>query len=329
VVVKIIQGNTLDALKQLEDGSVQCCVTSPPYWGLRSYLPADDPLKHFELGRESTPEEYVENMVAVFREVRRVLRDDGVLWLNLGDTYAGSGRGPSGHNGVVKNQVRRQGFVGTRGRVPPGFKRKDLVGIPWRVAFALQASGWWLRSDIIWHKVNPVPESVKDRCTRTHEYVFMLTKSAKYFYDAEAVKEQSAGQEQPGPMRNRRDVWTIATKPCPGAHFATMPPKLAELCIKAGTSSRGCCPECGAPWERVLEKVVTVSWKPTCSCTAGDPVPCTVLDPFGGAGTTGLVAERLTRNSILIELNPEYCKLAEERIKDEGGMWAEVTLLKG
>jgi DNA modification methylase len=335
VTVTILQGDALDVLKTLDAESVQCVVTSPPYYGQRDYgLPptvwgGSDDCWHVwgddqkpagyrsnenrnteglaseaiqrrdqwqwsnfcqlcgawrgQLGLEPTPELYVEHLVDVFREVKRVLRDDGVLWLNLGDSFV----------------------------------NKQLVGIPWRVAFALQAAGWWLRSDIIWHKPNPMPESVKDRCTKAHEYVFMLTKSARYYYDHKAIKEPSVSDRpsgsgykrderlsyrdedgprgndepwMPQPTRNRRDVWTIATQPCPLAHFATMPPELAEVCIKAGSAE-------------------------------GD----TVLDPFGGAGTTGLVADRLGRDAILIELNGEYCDTAEGRIKADAGMWADMV----
>ena len=246
-----------------------------------------------------------------------------------------------------------------------GLKPKDLIGIPWRVAFALQADGWWLRSDICWAKPNPMPESVTDRCTKSHEYIFMLTKSARYFYDAEAVKEPASPSSRATPSRpqklgggsrgchggtrNRRDVWTISTKPYRAAHFAVFPPEIPEICIKAGTSERGCCPVCGAPWVRVVERTAdvdatakgsffdrgktgardggdrtqpgerylkrTIGFSPSCSCGAGKPVPCTVLDPFAGSGTTGAVAKSLGRDYILIEANPDYIELIEERIK--------------
>jgi DNA modification methylase len=279
-------GNTLDVLRTLPDESVHCCVTSPPYWGLRDYG-VDG-----QLGLESTPDEYVEKMVEVFREVRRVLRDDGTLWLNLGDSYAGncsqaSNNGRAGFGNARERLVNRKG---------EGLKPKDLVGIPWRMAFALQADGWWLRSDIIWAKPAPMPEPVTDRPTRSHEYIFLLTKSQRYFYDHVAIQEESVTgnlrrpygsegawqldgrpQEQrratrkqdavgkntytgfndrykPLAMRNKRDVWTVATQPFPGAHFAVMPEALVEPCILAGTSEKGCCPECGAPWVRVVER---------------------------------------------------------------------------
>lgn len=329
---KIIQSDCLDGLRTLADGSVHCCVTSPPYWGLRDYG------HDGQIGLEATPEEYVERLVEVFREVRRVLRDDGTLWLNIGDSY-GSG--------------------------------KQLVGIPWRIAFALQADGWWLRQDIIWHKPSPMPEGVRDRCTKAHEYVFLLTKSERYFYDSEAVAEPSktagskkrfsssrcvasgrtaTGLEATGePMtvastRNRRSVWTIATRSYKGAHFATMPPQLAETCLRAGTSEAGCCSVCGTPHERLVDRkrvatrpgadtkvtgdkmtdgnrdprrhvttTTTTGWGPTCSCNASTS-PCTVLDPFGGSGTTLAVAAELGLNGIGFELNDDYIGLAEERI---------------
>ena len=312
MTVTILQGDALDVLRTLDDDSVQCVVTSPPYWGLRDYG-VDG-----QLGLEPTPEEYVARLVAVFAEVKRVLRDDGVLWLNLGDSYAGSNCGSNDYRettGLGAKPTDR--YKGQRPGTPVGLKPKDLVGIPWRVALALQADGWWLRSDIIWHKPNPMPESVTDRCTKAHEYVFMLSKSARYFYDAEAVKEPSIADHDSGngfkraprlsyldangprgsddewvqqPTRNRRDVWSIATQPYSGAHYAVMPPALAEVCIKAGSAE-------------------------------GD----TILDPFGGAGTTGLVADRLGRDAVLIELNADNCEMAEQRIKEDAGMWAEVV----
>jgi DNA modification methylase len=380
-MIKIFVGDCRDVLKTLPENSVHCCVTSPPYYGLRNYG-VDG-----QLGLEETPDEYVANLVEVFRDVRRVLRGDGCAWVNLGDSYAGQG----GYRdyGSYDNGTGRQYNSGMR---PGGgnLKPKDLVGIPWRVAFALQADGWWLRSDIIWHKPNCMPESVTDRPTKAHEYVFLLSKSARYFYDADAVKENNANPSRrdytPGrgrqiskdfrrssgdnhrglwscdvAGRNKRTVWTIATHPFPGAHFATFPPALIEPMIKAGTSERGCCPRCGAPWERVVEKIshfterpghpvrygntkamsakgfgmpsikppsiTTAGWQPTCACDAGDPVPCTILDLFGGAGTVGLVAEKLGLDTILIELNPNYAEMARRRILDEcGQMFTEIEI---
>jgi DNA modification methylase len=302
---RIIQGDCIEGLRTLPDASVHCCVTSPPYWGLRDYG------HDGQIGLESTPEAYVARMVEVFREVRRVLREDGTLWLNLGDSYAAN------RTYQVTPTKWASLTQGQPAKVPDGLKPKDLVGIPWRVAFALQADGWWLRQDIIWHKPNPMPESVRDRCTKAHEYVFLLTKSERYFYDAEAISEKAKDPTgfkyqggwaemqkhvEPelrvrsgncrtetgsvphfasghGDRRNRRSVWTVTTKPYKGAHFATMPPALVEPCILAG------CPEGG-----------------------------TVLDPFAGSGTTLAVAAELGRNGIGCELNPEYIELAEQRI---------------
>jgi DNA modification methylase len=323
MAVTILHGDCRAVLPTLAGCSVQCCVTSPPYYGLRDYG-VDG-----QIGLEPTPDSYVAEMVAVFREVRRVLRDDGTLWLNIGDSYSGSG--PSGASYQSKTTLARAGKtkdgnfslsqrLGPRGMtyadkkpVPAaGTKSKDLLGIPWLLAFALRADGWFLRSDIIWHKPNPMPESVRDRPTSAHEHVFLLSKRGTYFYDADAVREPHTRDwwnetpSRPGnPDRkdgggrqgatetagaNARNVWTIATQPFSGAHFATMPPDLAERCIKAGT-------------------------KP------GDMV----LDPFGGAGTTGLVADRLGRNATLIELNPAYRTLAADRITADAPLFAGVA----
>jgi len=268
-----------------------------------------------QLGAEKTPEAYVENMVAVFREVRRILRDDGTVWLNLGDSYARNGGGvESKMNSIDKMGVGQKatylaGAMQTINKVPFGLKSKDLVGIPWRVAFALQADGWYLRQDIIWSKPNPMPESVTDRCTKSHEYIFLLSKNEKYFYDNTAIKEKTSvdrtkelgravrkrnhggrtdgytvasGTVGDGISRNKRTVWTVTTKPFRGAHFATFPKDLIEPCVLAG------CPEGG-----------------------------TVLDPFTGSGTTAIVALENNRNFVGTELNPDYIKLAEARIKEE------------
>lgn len=335
--VQILSGDCRDVLKTLPDQSVNCIVTSPPYYGLRDYGIAE------QIGLEDTPDAYVAEMVAVFREARRVLRDDGTLWLNIGDSYCSTdkwGGGVGGNTG--KHTVTDSGEVPSwaarrRKAVMEGIKPKDLIGIPWMLAFALRADGWYLRQDIIWAKPNPMPESVRDRCTKAHEYVFMLTKSARYLYDAEAISEEAiyagltgqddsgfkdpetfsgkhskkdkqrghsrrhagfnerwdqmtkAEQQQTG-RRNKRSVWTIATRPFSEAHFATMAPELARLCIMAG------CPLGG-----------------------------TVLDMFGGAGTTALVADQLQRSAIIIELNPEYVGIAQKRINSDAGMFGEVT----
>ena len=232
-----------------------------------------------QLGLEETPEEYVENLVAIFRKVKRVLRKDGTVWLNLGDSYSGSGKGSSKSlNKEHHNMEDSHSKI-----VPQGLKQKDLVGIPWRVAFALQADGWYLRQDIIWHKPNPMPESVKDRCTKAHEYIFLLSKSRQYYYDHEAIKEDVA---QSCETKNKRSVWTVSPKPFKEAHFAVYPTELIEPCVLAG------CPENG-----------------------------NVLDPFGGSGTTGLVSDRLRRNATLIELNSDYAKICENRIHDDAPLF--------
>ena len=294
----IIQGDVREVLKTLPDKSIHCCVTSPPYYGLRDYGVEG------QFGLEVTPAEYVGRMVEVFREVKRVLRDDGTLWLNLGDSYAmkfGGGKGrKSGTTKAAVDEIEKPPR-----EIPSGLKPKDLVGIPWMVAFALRADGWYLRQDIIWHKPNAMPESVTDRPTKAHEYIFLLSKSQRYYYDFEIIKEPTITRDNsyrdrgdsklnntPGrtrmgglktnnyEMRNKRSVWTVPTKPFSEAHFAVFPPALIEPCILAG------CPKNGI-----------------------------VLDPFMGSGTTGMVAAMYQRNFIGFELNPEYCKIADKRIE--------------
>ncbi len=316
-----------------------------------------------QLGLEATPEEYVAKLVEGFRELYRVLRNDGTLWLNLGDSYAGSNCGSNDHRertGLGADPTQR--YHGQKPGMCPDLKPKDLIGIPWRVAFALQADGWWLRSDIVWHKLNSMPESVKDRPTRAHEFVFLLAKSTHYYYDSEAVKEPVAqsslkracyGRDCNRPStknasmggdgihtdqmgarfvnpsgRNRRDVWTLPTATYKAAHFATFPPALVEPCILAGTSARGCCPQCGKPWKRILGIGLTackdtIGWRPDCACDTGEPVPCTVLDPFAGGGTTLMVALQHGRNAIGIELNADYISLIKQRLH---GVQLEVSL---
>jgi len=273
----IHEGDALTILRTLPDAHVQCVVTSPPYWGLRDYGMAG------QLGLEPTPEANVAKMVEVFREVRRVLRDDGTLWLNMGDGYASDQKGSGGHNAFA-GAKRTEGMFFESRKMNHGLKPKDLIGMPWRLAFALQADGWWLRSDIIWAKPNPMPESVTDRPTKAHEYVFLLTKSERYYYDADAVREvtgreaswdgwkekrlvaaATSGNLVEGKAawkcpsfihpagRNLRTVWTIPTEPFPEAHFATFPRRLVLPCILAGTSAKGCCAHCGASWERIVE----------------------------------------------------------------------------
>lgn len=328
---RVIQGDCLDVLRALPAESVQCCVTSPPYWGLRDYECKG------QLGLEKTPEAYTAKLVEVFREVRRLLTDDGTLWLNLGDCYCTVPHGPLGANSSdPKAPGARERHGSQANRLPqPNLKHKDLVGIPWRVAFALQADGWWLRSDIIWAKPNPMPESVTDRPTRSHGYLFLLTKSARYFYDYKAVKEPAVGKNthdltgpgysapgqppqtgnrkalrsatesrhrssvpggqdlraNPGPTRNRRSVWTITPEPFKGAHFAVMPKKLVEPCILAGSRS-------------------------------GD----TVLDPFTGSGTVGAVAIAQGRGFVGVELNPGYVKMARRRIGNVDPLSGKFTI---
>jgi DNA modification methylase len=367
--IKILKGDCLETLKSLDEQSINTCVTSPPYWGLRDYgtgewvggnadclhksakKNADKTggftgkrirkiggsennkyLKHKkncpdcgatrkdkQLGLEETPEEFVENLVRVFKEVKRVLRDDGTVWLNLGDSYynyrPGKGQALSKQSVSNTDQDLPQDCA-RRGNKIAGLKEKDLVGIPWRVAFALQADGWYLRQDIIWHKPNPMPESVRDRCTKSHEYIFLLSKNPKYYYDNEAIKEDSIYQGKDkrsdkgniryegkrtnnkdtkaqqsfvtiNPKKNKRSVWTITTKPYKEAHFATFPTELIEPCVLAG------CPEGG-----------------------------TVLDPFGGSGTTGLVASKHNRNAVLCELNEGYIDIAEKRLNDGFDMFS-------
>lgn len=313
----IYTGNCLQVLRELPDSSVHCCVTSPPYWGLRDYGHPD------QLGAEPDYRDFVAKLVEVFTEVHRVLRDDGTLWLNLGDTYVNTGTGGNGATGgrdksTLQSKMPPVGTTPVKRQVPAGLKVKDLAGIPWRVAFALQEAGWYLRQDIIWHKPNPMPESVTDRCTKAHEYLFLLTKSKQYYYDHRVIMEPAVygeqhakkstswgtnrkhpnkanvekymhtgdnhtchQDEQGNYMRNRRSVWSVSTRPYAGAHFATFPPDLIEPCILAG------CPEDGI-----------------------------VLDPFMGAGTVAVVAYEHRRDYVGIELNPAYVDLATQRLAD-------------
>ena len=461
--VRILQGDCREMLRTLPDESVHCVVTSPPYWGLRDYGVAG------QLGMEPTLGEHIDTMVDVFREVRRVLRKDGTLWLNYGDCYATSPNGrsaadtkaagnddrtfrdkpfstvgaiydPEGGskgggvrgqnkgnaNGIPKGRIvaakrltagqeRDDVDVGGWGARDDGLrwrgggflKPKDLCGIPWRLAIALQDDGWWLRQDIIWSKPNPMPESISDRCTKSHEYLFLLTKSPRYYFDQEAILEDAspntharlsqdvqaqvgserahAGGKTNGNMkavgrklaaagsgtknnesmdaalaimpikRNPRSVWTVPTEAFKEAHFATFPPALIEPCILAGCPHR-CCGACGAPWVRQtsvsysnpgnrntngprsterrhetagfpvrLEKhTETLGFAPSCQCSAGI-APGVTLDPFGGSGTTGMVADRLGRSAMLIELNPEYADMARRRIQGDAGMFADVV----
>jgi len=408
MTTRISTGDARTALADIPDGSIQCTITSPPYMGLRDYGIPD------QIGLEPTLAAYVANLVAVFREVRRVLRDDGTLWLNLGDSYAGGGGySPNSPSNVarreqgnhedgafgfrVSGQVRQPTGKANGGKPTDGLKPKDLMMVPARVALALQDDGWYLRSDIIWHKTAPMPESVTDRPTSAHEHIFLLTKRKTYYYDAAAIAEpvtdaSIARLSQPGlptqhgsecahaggkingtmkavggmATRNIRNVWTLGPESFPGSHFAVMPTEIPRRCILAGTSERGQCPACGAPWTRVVERshpnavirekdgskprnigqqqdrpcrafeaghgnakpvvvIETIGWSPSCPCDAGEPVPQTVLDPFAGAGTTLLVADRLGRHGLGVELNPEYVALAEARIRNDAPMFAEVA----
>jgi DNA modification methylase len=382
----IINSDTLTALKMLPAQSVHCAVTSPPYFGLRNYqLPPTTWSDGWVgcLGLEPTPDLYIDHLVEVCHEVFRVLRNDGVFWLNIGDSYNNfrceMGPGQAVHG---RDKLNGKPEVKSRRRGSAGLKEKDLIGVPWMAAFALRDDGWYLRKDNIWQKPNPMPESCRDRTTSSHEYVFHLTKKPFYFYDAEAIKEtgvipagtrgargsaerfNTPGVNSRPPeykiydgMRNARDVWTITTKPYKHAHFATMPMALAERCIKAGTSEAGCCAQCGAPWLRQFSAKVpangrgsgngfkrdqrltyvddngargdetpwtptvrtTTGWLPSCQCPFEMPMPCTVLDPFGGSGTTGAAAYALGRNSVLIELSEIFCQMANNRIHRPGG----------
>jgi site-specific DNA-methyltransferase (adenine-specific) len=299
LTVNLLLGDCRKVLPTLPAGSVHCCVTSPPYFGLRDYGHEN------QIGLEQTPDAFAQELVGVFREVRRVLRDDGTLWLNLGDSYNAYNANRGASTSISDGTAGRGHPTHRRGLTTPTLKNKDLIGIPWRVAFALQADGWYLRQDIIWHKPNPMPESVRDRCTKAHEYIFLLSKSPRYYFDSEAIKEladpknhrQSAGIRRTAPgstahggpasgsrcytTKNKRSVWSVTVKPFKGAHFATFPPDLIEPCVLAGC-----------------------------------PIGGTVLDPFMGSGTTAAVALQHGRQFVGVELNPEYLELARRRTGD-------------
>jgi len=421
VTSNILIGDVREQLRTLAPKSVHCCVTSPPYFGLRDYGTATwkggdadcdhrapdeagTTKKHTagqrehagrfaganchrcgavridgQLGLEKTPADYVAGMVEVFREVWRVLRDDGTVWLNIGDSYvAPNGRSSGGTYGRGPNsqlahmhEGQEVGIVRNWGNLPA----KNLLGIPWRLAFALQDAGWIIRSEIIWRKPSPMPESVTDRPTKSHEQVFLLTKNERYFYDAVAIAEDTTGRAVFGnsrilnhddrndcnrqnmtatTTRNKRSVWTISTRSFRGAHFACFPPDLVEPCILAGTSAHGCCSACGSPWQRITNRtklkrdrpndftkrtgedgtgnscsnsvagvsVETLGWEPACKCSA-EVVPCTVLDPFSGSGTTGAVANVLGRNYVGTELNADYAAMWDMRLADVRNWWAK------
>lgn len=383
----VLHGEAREMLRTLPEKSVQCVVTSPPYYRMRKYDVPDQTYLHEwsdpkfgpmqplvwtgTLGWENSPQTYAAHLVDVFREVKRVLRDDGTVWLNIGDTYAGSGKGPTGHNGIGA-QTKRQGFDSPGAHVPKSMKPKDLMLVPFYVAEALRNDGWYLRSSIIWHKPNPYPRSVRDRPTESHEYVFLLSKNERYFYDYDGVAEDSirssSGNKElkilsdvrghlessiprAGSKRNLRDVWTIPTVSSGYEHYSTFPEALVEPCIKAGTSPAGCCSACCAPYERVVQRTAeqvnlaggrrqqernnaakggterstlngftehvgrkTLGWRPGCSCRA-ERAACTVLDPFCGIGTAGVVALRLGRSFIGIDLNEGFGAEATRRLE--------------
>lgn len=340
-------GDCLSVLKTIPSDSVHCCITSPPYWGLRAYGTEG------HIGLEHDMREHIRVLVDVFREVRRVLRPDGTLWLNYGDSYAGSSMAgdfsKSTLRGSTPNNRKGQDIrVFRESPAISGLRSKNLLMLPARIALALQEEGWWIRSEIVWAKGvsfcpaysgSVMPDSCTDRPTCAHEKIFLLTKSAKYFYNSEAVREKAVSSPQsPGNRRNNgrltssmghveepernwamsgtrnlRNVWTINTRPCKVEHFAAYPEQLVEPCIRAGTSAAGCCPACGSPrtWG-------AVGWSPTCLCGIEYTVPCVVLDPFMGSGTTGAVAVREGRSFIGVELNPAYVDMAVARIKSAG-----------
>jgi DNA modification methylase len=410
-MIDIKIGDCREVLKGIPDKSVHCCVTSPPYYGLRLYCDQNSPESLYEIGKEQSPDEYINNLVETFIEVKRVLRNDGICWIVIGDSYATTPTGVK-RNGTGFGSIfdgRDMSGVKESGKFnklkASGLKQKDLIGIPFRLAFALQADGWWWRDTIIWSKGNPMPSSVTDRTTTSHEYILLFSKSKKYFFDNEAIKEPVAestvgrgpvtfggskgraynpekgdpnfrnGSEQWGRVfdytdsckngRNKRSVWHVNTKPYKGAHFATFPLELIEPCILAGTSEYGVCSVCGSPYTRLTEKEdlsisgsgnfgangskwleedknssghrirkntealralgrthdnpfpkkYTVGWGPSCTCNA-PLVPATILDPFGGSGTVGQWCQWNNRDCILIELNPDYKHLIEERINE-------------
>jgi site-specific DNA-methyltransferase (adenine-specific) len=383
--IKVLNGNCLEVLDQLPEKSVDTCITSPPYYGLRDYE------REGQIGLEETPEEYVENMVEVFRKVRRVLKDEGTVWLNLGDSYASNHyTGARDSDTGWKHGELSQGYQARAGGAGGVFKVKDLMGIPWMVAFALRADGWYLRQDIIWHKPNPMPESVTDRCTKAHEYIFLLSKNAKYYFDNESIKEDAVYDKDLGILRsrkqaelnhpsiikrqeigidstsagdgkrNKRSVWTVTTKPFKGAHFAAFPPDLIQPCVLAGCPEKVCV-ECSTPYERKVEskrlkrnelpkddpryrpntyegsykdingkadagytETKDLGLEKQCQCETDETKSGTVLDPFGGAGTTGLVADRNDRNAILIELNDEYAEMARDRLYNDAPLFVDV-----
>jgi len=384
--VCILVGDVTARLQDLPAASVHCVVTSPPYWGLRTYLPDDHPAKGLEMGAEPTPEEYIRRLADVFDQVRRVLRPDGTMWVNIGDSRTGSGgAGEWSQRANLRQEQTARAFVQRRGNNPnrsvEGLADKQLVGIPWRLALELQRRGWWWRSNIVWHKPNPTPGSAKDRPQDSHEAILLFAPSEHYYYDAEGYREPTTGNTRlcdnvggpktliapkgagNNPSRKKalkhlglpdracRDVWEMNVSKFSGEHFAGFPPELPRRCILLGTSAKGCCPACGAPWQRVVQRerlldrepcktllpmrtvdkhnpssaqgvgharsgtrTVTLGWTAGCDCNAGDPIPCTVLDPFLGAGTTAIASLQLGRSCVGIELYNKYANMARRRI---------------
>lgn len=393
---EILVGNALDRLREMPNQSVHCIATSPPYFGLRSYNGGSA-----EIGIERSPKEYIANLVTVFSECFRVLRDDGILWLNVGDTYAAQkggsrmpaqtvagGKGGKGRDEAFRGMGGEEQKPAHRNASAIGFKHKERMGIPHRLVFSLMDSGWTFRDEIVWYKRSTMPESVIDRCTKAHEMVFMLTKKSRYFYDSMAIKDEaakgasgskfnegktadhllgraSAKEREEMEFKNKRSVWDIPSQPSikdDQKHFAMWPQKLVEPMILAGTSAEGCCPKCQAPWVRITKRtkrkrvrpneltkrtgeagtgnscantvagvdVETMGWEPSCKCGIAEKIPCTVLDPFLGSGTTVAVAIKHGRRGVGIELNPEYAKMAgrkiEKSISNTYGMFEEIEL---
>lgn len=347
--IKLICGDSLETLKTLPSDSVHTVVTSPPYWGLRDYG-VDG-----QIGLEETFESFLEKLVTLFSEVKRVLHPTGTIWINMGDSY-NSARSRGSYGDQSKHGYSEHGSDRKQIQMHP----KNRIGQPHKLAFALQDAGWILRDEIIWSKTNAMPSSVEDRTTPSHEFVHLLAKKPRYFFDSFAIREPASQGSNNEDLRNKRSVWTIPTEPFPKAHFATMPTSLAIPCILAGTAEKGCCPECLTPWVRVFKKQtkkvdsgnrkradapgavlsptsllrtgemqekICIGWNASCKCDAGNPIPCTVLDPFSGAGTTGLVAARLQRSYIGLELSPEYLEMSRTRIFEDQPLLNEVEVL--
>lgn len=336
-------GKSQDILKKMPENIIHTVVTSPPYWNLRDYFCKE------QLGQEETPEEYINNLVSILREVKRVLRKDGTLWLNIGDSYNNTS-GFCRASKEWKRDGRENGSSDKKSFNHPSIKKKDMVGMPWRVALALQNDGWFLRCDIIWQKTNPMPDGAKDRPTKAHEYLFLLTKAPKYFYDYYAGLEKTDEQpeeiqgfgakDQQGTFRqdqnrtfehygkrNKRSVWTTSVSSFAGEHFATYPPSLIKPCIAVSTSEKGCCKICGKPWVRIIEKVKkeannskgytleleSKGWEKDCKCDTNEVSRCIVLDPFNGTGTTGEVAMSYWNHYIGIDISQSYINVSQHR----------------